>query len=290
MKLGLAVAVIALGMAFALRIAIRSYLDEVSDFERAPAPEISRRPESAGIPGLAEVRFGRPDAPLAGWYAPSRNRAAIILAHGTGADRSSLLPETQMLARAGFGVLALDFPGQGASAGRTLWGKGEREAISSAVDWLATRADVDASRIGAFGLSFGGYIVLQAASIDRRLRAIVLASTPSDIVEETRLASSRWGALSEWPALWALKRSGMPYDELKPLDVIGSVSPRAVFLIGGAQDGWVPESAVRALFGAAREPKRLWILQNAGHGGFAVAAPAEYENALGGFFSESLLR
>lgn len=289
MKLAVAVAVLALGIALALRVAIRSYLDEASDFERAPVPEISRQPESTGIPGLEEVRFGPADAPLAGWYAPSRNRAAVILAHGTGADRSSLLPETRLLAHAGFGVLALDFPGQGSSAGRTRWGRGEREAIGMAIDWLAARADVDPSRIGALGVSLGGYIVLQAAAKDSRLRAIVLASTPADIVDETRLASRRWGPLSEWPALWALQRSGMPYDELKPRDIIGSVSPRAVFLIGGAEDGWVPETEVRALYRAARDPKRLWIVQNGAHGGFAVAAPLEYERALGGFFAEFLL-
>lgn len=279
-----------LGVAFVLRVTIRSYLGEASDFERAPVPRTSSQPEATGIPNLTEVRLDGPVKPLAGWYAPSRNRAAIVLAHGTGADRSSLLAETRMFAAAGFGVLALDFPGQGASGGRTFWGRGERAAVAAAVDWLTARPEVDPARIGGFGLSMGGYILLQAAITDTRLRAIVLVSTPANIVEELRFASNRWGLLSELPAVWALKRSGMPYRELQPRDIIGSISPRAVFLVGGERDNWVPQSVARELFIAARDPKRLWIVQGAAHTDFAKVAPQEYAEQLTRFFEEWLLQ
>jgi dipeptidyl aminopeptidase/acylaminoacyl peptidase len=292
MKLGMLAlaAIAAAGLFFVLYVAIKSYRDETSDFRRAPVPLISSQPEVTGIPDLAEVRFGGPAVPLAGWYAPSRNRAAIVLAHGTGADRSSLLAETRMLAATGFGVLALDFPGQGASGGRTYWGRGERAALVAAVDWLSRRPEVDSTRIGGFGLSIGGYILLQAAVAETRLRAIVLVSTPADIVEEVRLASNRWGLLSELPAVWALRRSGMPVDELRPPEVIASISPRAVFLLGGERDNWVPPASVRELFAVARDPRQLWIVPGGGHADFARAAPQEYAEQLNRFFAEHLLR
>jgi dipeptidyl aminopeptidase/acylaminoacyl peptidase len=291
MKLGIGILVViaVLGICFVLRVAVKSYLDEASDFKRASVPSISLHPEATGIANLTEIRFGTPAEPLAGWYAPSRNRAAIVLAHGTGADRSSMLAETRMLAAAGFGVLAIDFPGQGASAGQTRWGKNEREALTAAVDWLSARADVDDTRIGGFGLSIGGYILLQAAKSEARLRAIVLVSTPADMVEEVRVSSNRWGLLSELPAVWALKRSGMPYQELLPRDVIGSLSPRAVFLIGGEHDNWVPPATAYELFAAAHEPKRVWIVPGAGHANFAEIAPREYADQLSRFFTEYLL-
>jgi len=289
MRLGILVIIAALGLCFVVRVAIKSYLDEASDFRRASVPALSLHPEATGIPNLEEVRFGDPAEPLAGWYAPSRNRAAIVLAHGTGADRSSLVSETRLLAAAGFGVLAIDFPGQGASAGQTRWGKKERDALTAAVDWLSGRAEVDATRIGGFGLSIGGYILLQAATTETRLRAIVLASTPADMQEEVRISSSRWGVLSALPAVWALRRSGMPYRELLPRDVIGSISPRAIFLVGGEYDGWVPPATARELFAAAREPKQLWVVPGAGHSNFAEIAPREYADRLSRFFTEHLL-
>jgi dipeptidyl aminopeptidase/acylaminoacyl peptidase len=290
MKIGILVMAATLGICFVLRVAITSYLDEARDFRRAAVPAISSQPQATGIPDLFEVRMKGPVEPLAGWYAPSRNRAAIVLAHGTGSDRSSLLAETRVLAGAGFGVLALDFPGQGASGGHTLWGKAERDAIVAAIDWLSMRPDVDSTRIGGFGLSMGGYILLQTASTERRLRAIALVSTPIDMVEEVRVSSNRWGPLSAEPAVWALKRSGMPFRELQPVDIIASVSPRSIFVIGGELDSWVPPATTKDLFAAAGDPKRLWIVPGAGHTDFTTVAPEEYAQRLNQFFAESLLK
>jgi hypothetical protein len=111
-----AAAVLALGALAALRVAVASYRGERSDFTRWPPSEISRHPERTLIAGLVEVDVSRPGEPrVAAWYVPSRNSAAVVLVHGTGADRSSLLAETRLLAAGGFGVLPIDLPGQGQS-------------------------------------------------------------------------------------------------------------------------------------------------------------------------------
>jgi uncharacterized protein len=281
----LAIVVSTLGLLAALGIAVKSYLGGASDFARWPAARISSHPEQTGIAGLVAVTFKATDGTaLAGWYAPSRNRRAIVLAHGTNTDRSALLPETRLLAAAGFGVLAFDFPGQGASAGHTTWGDGERRALAGAVNWLAARSDVSSERIGGLGTSFGGVILAQVAALESRLRAVALISTPGDVVEETRLANSRWGPLTVLPAMWVLKRFGMDREK-RPLDVIGEIAPRAVFIVGGELDTWVPESMTQELFAAAREPKELWIVPHGGHGGFADSAPRDYSDRLIQFFS-----
>jgi len=282
-------AILALGLLVALRIVVLNYLGERSDFTRWPAAELSRHPERTAIAGLREVSFAAPGEPrVAAWYAPSRNRAAIILVHGTGADRSSLLAETGILADAGFGVLALDLPGQGTSDGRTLWGVPERHAISAAVDWLGAREEVDAQRIGGFGLSMGAYVLTQAAVLDKRIRAVTLAGCPNDVVEQNWVTSDRWGLLSQVPTYLALRMSGMPLDML-PKDIIGAISPRAVFLVEGDLDQAVPPYMARQLFAAAGSPKELWIVPGAHHGDYAIVAPQEYRNRLTGFFRRTLL-
>src|SRR5450631_4103424 len=249
------IAVLAAGGVFALRIAMTNYLGERSDFTRWARPEISQHPERTRIEGLREVSFSAPgEARLAAWYAPSRNRAAIVLVHGTGSDRSSLLPETRILAQAGFGVLALDLPGQGASEGHTLWGVPERHAISAAVVWLGGREDVDPARIGGFGLSMGAYVLTQAAVLDQRLRAVTLAGCPNDVVEQNWVTSDKWGLLSQLAVYWALRASGMPLDML-PKNVIGAIAPRAVFIVNGDLDTAVPPYMARQLFAAANQPK-----------------------------------
>ncbi len=47
---------------------------------------------------------------------------------------------------------------------------------------------------------------------------------------------------------------------LEPLDYAGSISPRPLILINGSRDTSIPRKSVEALYGAAREPKRLiWL-------------------------------
>jgi dipeptidyl aminopeptidase/acylaminoacyl peptidase len=277
------------GLSFAARIVVRSYLEERADFVRNPPTEISLHPERTGIPGLHEISIAAPDGSrLAAWYAPSSNRAAVVIVHGSASERSGVLPETRYLARAGFGALALDLPGQGASQGRTYWGVPERQAISAAVQWLAARDEVDPTRIGGFGQSMGAYVMTQAAVLDKRLRAVVLAGCPNDVVEQNDLATTRWGPLSQLPTYWALRASGMPLD-MMPKDIIGAISPRPVFLIGGELDDLVPAFMARQLYQAAGQPKELWIVARAHHVDYPTSAPEEYPARLIDFYRRTLL-
>jgi dipeptidyl aminopeptidase/acylaminoacyl peptidase len=284
-----AIAALVLVLLFALRIAALSFRAERADYVRTPPTDLSRHPERTGIAGLSEVRFEDADGTLiAGWYVPSRNGAAVVLVHGTGADRSGTLVETGILADAGFGALAIDLPGQGASAGRTRWGVPERAAIRGAVDWLTRRPEVDAKRIGGLGLSMGAYVMTQAAVLDDRLRAVVLAASPSDVVEQNWLASDDWGLLSQVPNYLALRLYGQSLD-MVPRDVIGRIAPRPTFIIGGELDTLVPKFMAEQLYAAAGGPKELWIVPGAHHVDYARVAAQAYRAKLVDFFTRTLL-
>jgi pimeloyl-ACP methyl ester carboxylesterase len=268
-----------------LRSAFRHYRDVSSDFVRRAAAEPVIHPDRTGIHALEAVSFQSVDGtPLAGWYAPSLNRAAIVLTHGTNADRSSMLEEMRILSNAGFGVLAFDWPGAGLSGGSPRWDAGERRALHRAVDWLANRPDVDFARIGGLGFSMGGYVMAQVAARDPRLRAVVLLSAPTDYAELTRWQHRRWGIFSKFPALLAMHNSGMPIAELRPVDVVHELAPRALFVIGGDADQTVPPCMAQALFDAARDPKLLWMVPGATHGGQLRAAGDAYGLRLVEFF------
>ncbi len=259
-----------------------------NEFRASPASELSTKPDSVGIPLLREIFLRSADGlRLAGWYVPSRNRAAVVVTHGTNADRASMLDEVRILADAGFGVLTFDWPGEGRSDGRVRWSASERLALTAAVNWLASCPEVDAHRIGGLGFSKGAYLMAQVAAQDRRLRAVLLAAAPPDFAEYARWVNRRLGFLSWLPSMWALRRAGMQAGESRPLDVIGDISPRPILLLGGGTDEVVPESMTRRLFAAAREPKSLWIIPDAGHGGYAGLTP-EYATQLVQFFGHSL--
>ena len=69
-----------------------------------------------------------------------------------------------------------------------------------------------------------------------------------------------------------------------PEQVVGKIAPRPLLLIGGVEDQLVPSWMTQRLFAAAHEPKAIWLVPKAGHGGYAEAAPVEYPERLLKFF------
>ena len=143
--------------------------------------------ESAVGVAHQEVRIAMRDGRrLSAWYVPSRNGAAVLLSHGSGGSRGRVVAHVRMLARHGYGVLALDDPGNGESDGHSNGlGDNAQPAIAAGLDYLAHRPDVNPRRIAGFGLSLGGEVLLEAASRDRRLAAVVSdgATRPMDADE-----------------------------------------------------------------------------------------------------------
>lgn len=87
--------------------------------------------------------------------------------------------EAPFLAR-GVATLVFDGPGQG-EAEYAIPIRGDYEAASSAViDYVETRDDVDAARLGMWGVSLGGYYAPRSAAHDKRIKACVALSGPYD--------------------------------------------------------------------------------------------------------------
>jgi dipeptidyl aminopeptidase/acylaminoacyl peptidase len=261
----IAIAVLAI-FTFVLRVAVHHYQAVMHDFAASPNLTLLK-PADTGIANLENVAFrSRDGTQLAAWYVPSHNRAAIVITHGANSDRTSMRDEVSILAELGFGVLAFDWPGAGASGGSVHWAQAERDALVAALDWLTERSDVDANRIGGLGFSKGGYFMAQVASYDSRLRAVILESTIANYLEYTNMLHAQWGALSKWPARLALRRTGMPVNELIPDNVVAAISPRPLLLIIGGKDTAARAEMTHRLYLAAHDPKELWIVPNAPHG------------------------
>jgi uncharacterized protein len=266
-------------------IAVSAYRSERRGFiARRRPPRLTSA--EFGVPRLRDVAFfARDDTKLVGVYAPSQNGAAVVLLHGGGGERSDVAPEVAILAGAGFGVLAYDSPGHGESGGKISWGEPERRALAAALDFLSEQPGVQPARLAGFGFSMGGYVLAQHASYDERLRAIALAGTPHDPIEHTRWEYRQQGFLRQPAALLAIRVSGMRTDELVPEQVIGRLAPRAVLLVHGSQDQHVPRWMAERLYRAAGEPKRMHVVEGAGHGGYARADAQGYAKALTAFFA-----
>lgn len=124
---------------------------------------------------------------------PDGGRPAVIFIHGAGylqdahegwSSYSREFMFATLLARRGYVVLDLDYRGS-AGYGRA-WrtaihrdmGGPELEDLADAIGWLATRHGVDRARVGAFGGSYGGFLVLMTMFRQPELLACGAALRP----------------------------------------------------------------------------------------------------------------
>lgn len=173
---------------------------------------------------------------LSGWYVPSRNRAAVVLVHGSGSSRLNILDHLRVLADAGYGVLALDARGHGASDGVAMdLGWMTDRDIDAGVSYLARRGDVDPERIGAVGVSMGGIGALTAAAADPRIAGVVaegvaVHSFPDALV----LGPAEWSHLPfYWVALTAIDLLSPAAPPMPVNEAIEAMGSRPVLLISG---------------------------------------------------------
>lgn len=284
---GLALAVGACAVGIFLAALLLDGMDRILHPPRVP---IEQTPRDVGITTYRDVTFTTSDGiALRGWYIPSRNGAAVILAHGHANNREPLLPEAALLADHGYGVLLFDFRGHGESgdAAVTL-GDHERRDLRAALDFVAAQPDVDPGRIGGLGFSMGAAVMVQVAAEDERLRAVVIESAyptlDAVIDQKLNLPGIIRGPLVrfvEW-------RNDGEIDDVRPVDDLCNISPRPVLLIYGDQDEVLPPGSQQAIFEAACAGAERWLIPGVGHAYWRDHQAAGYEERVIRFLEQAL--
>lgn len=240
-----------------------------------------------------DVTFtGGDDLTLSGWYLPSENGAAVILLHGSGADRREMFSRAQTLADAGYGVLLYDRRGHGESGGdQRCLGWDDIPDVAAALAFLQARPEVDADRVGIVGFSVGGQVAIRAAAQLDGLRAVVADGTSLTSTADAPPTASLIDGLR-----WVENRLGFLLLELRlgrstptgVVDSIGAIAPRPLLLIAtGPPDGF-EQWIARHYLAQAAEPVELWTIPETGHGGGPSARPDEYAERLAAFFDAAL--
>ena len=151
---------------------------------------------------------------------------AIIMAHGWGGTAAMLRPQAMDFAQAGYFVIAFDYRGWGKSQARVIQAAppsmeksvdgrftGEMRELREVVDpldqamdmqnvihWAMGEAAVDKSRLGLWGTSFSGGLIVYVAARDPRVRALVsqvgymgqpVASAPAGVLEKNYSDATR---------------------------------------------------------------------------------------------------
>lgn len=225
---------------------------------------------------------------LHGWYLPSHNGAAIIGLHGWNQDRRQTMPRIAHLAEEGYGLLLMDLRGVGESTGEQ-GGRGWLDVrdIPYMIDYLETRSDVDAERIGIFGLSLGGQIALRSAAHDERLKGVVVEgasiATAKDNVPKTTLG----GYFDHAMTVLFMQVMAWQLDIDVPsavVEEIGKIAPRPILIISAESEA----ALHKRFFDAAQGNIEQWVVIGARHLRGIDVAPEEYKRKLSDFYARVL--
>ncbi len=231
-------------------------------------------PTDDGISIAATLYLPDGAAPAEGW-------PAIVFLHGLSGDRQSLnaLVEAYGLAGQSYALLTFDARGHGQSGG--LVGiDGPREVADTRAvrDWLAARADVSDTKIGAWGASYGGGAIFNSLVAGVPWAAVVTVQTWTDLYSalmpqglvKSGLVAGLAGSIppeKRDPSLAALQAAAFagniaavkPWaDERSSLSKLGSVTT-PVFMAQGRRDFLFGIDQGTRAFQRLKGPKTLYV-------------------------------
>ena len=128
----------------------------------------------------SDIEFDAAGTTLRGWlYRPDGAAPcpAVVMAHGFSAVKEMGLAEyAEVFCAAGLAVLIYDNRNLGASDGHPrheIDPVAQRRDYSHAITWLSDQPGIDPQRIGVWGTSYTGGLVIIAGALDRRIKCVV---------------------------------------------------------------------------------------------------------------------
>jgi 2,6-dihydroxypseudooxynicotine hydrolase len=112
----------------------------------------------------------------------------VILLPGLDSTKEEFHRWESVFLRRGMATLSLDGPGQGETGFRMPIRHDYEVAVAAVLDAVAGRDDLDLDRVGAAGVSLGGYYVVRSAAFEPRLKAVAGVSGPYDM-------AARWDTM-----------------------------------------------------------------------------------------------
>ena len=209
---------------------------------------------------------------LVGWYLPPSRRpsppfAAVLWFYGNGETIAAIWPIIREFRPPNAALLVLDYPGYGASGGRTTEA-GIYEIGDLAYEALRARSDVDPRRIYVYGRSLGSAVATHVAA----------THDVAGLILESPFTSARGMAARHYRIFPRfLVRIG-----LDNLDRIARIHC-PILIFHGTADLLVPITMGRAVAAAAGGPVEFVMIEGSGHNDTYDMGGKAYRDKLAAF-------
>jgi dienelactone hydrolase len=131
--------------------------------------------------------------------------------------------------------------------------------IRRATAWLASRPEVDANRIGIFGISLGGITAALAATAEPRLKNVCLMLAGGDIGQAGWDANEARAVREQWLAQGGTREQFC--EILRPVDPVtyaATARGKRILMLNAASDEVIPRACTDSLWKALGEPEIRW--------------------------------
>jgi esterase FrsA len=206
----------------------------------------------------------------------------VLAVNGLDSRKEDLSESFSAILPFGIGFLAVDGPGTGQSPIKVS--ENAERMLSRVLDYIATRPEIDKSRVAMHGVSWGAYWATKMAIVERaRLKGASAQSPPTDTFFQkdflmNSLIGNREYLFDQVPALMAI------FDNVKTVDEMAEVLPKMslvkqgllgkpmapMLILAGVLDTQVPISDIYLLLSKGDVPKTAWINPAGGHLGRQV--------------------
>jgi dipeptidyl aminopeptidase/acylaminoacyl peptidase len=227
---------------------------------RLALPHLDPPGERVAIPFEAKYLMGELRRPR------GHNRPPlVVMLMGLDSAKEEMGPYEQIFLDRGLATLAVDGPGQGEAEYDIPIRPEYEQPVAAILDWVQSRSDIDAERIGLWGVSLGGYYAPRAAAFEKRVKACIALSGPYD-----------W--LAAWDSLPQLTRDVFTLrshakDEAAAKAVgqrmsLAGVAERItcpLYIVAGKRDSVVPWQGALRLSEEAKGPVELVVVEDGNH-------------------------
>jgi dienelactone hydrolase len=189
----------------------------------------------------------------------------VVMAMGLDSTKEEMHTNEQVFLDRGMATLAFDGPGQGeAEYDLPILPEYERP-VAAVIDWIETRDDLDAGRIGLWGVSLGGYYAPRAAAFEKRVRACVSLTGPYDFAEAFDRAPPLTRAAFVARSKSSDDAAAMKVAEKMRLGPVAAQITCPIYIVGGALDRVIPPEHAEQLADAVSGPATLNMVADGGH-------------------------
>jgi alpha-beta hydrolase superfamily lysophospholipase len=204
------------------------------------------------------------------WPAAGTPRGTVVLVHGFAAskDDPQVVHVAEVLASAGYAVLACDGRGHGASGGTCTLGDLERHDVAAVTEWASEHP----GPVVLVGASMGAISVLRhAAAGHLGLAGVVTISSPAVWELPHSLRAILAALLTRTPpGRWLASRHlrvrvDPRWTNASPPTALAARIERPVAVIHGERDRMIPLDSGPKLAAACAGPSRLIMVPDMGH-------------------------